>query len=190
MFSAYTQALRDRDLPEEDIWLLNKIIPNLLFDLRSAGEAFEDMEQTGLSGASPLGEVKTKAPNSDYHDHRDVPPASARQAKVARDYLKREERTNELASVTSLHTTWRGPMSRTTTTMPSAPWACTGSSAFRSLREGERERDYSGNSTATHQPLTPLVYLRPPQWGEVDWSKVLLFKFLLDSGLPLRRALV
>jgi len=44
-----------------------KIIPGLLFDLRSAGEAFEDMKKMGLSGASPLGEDKTKAPNSDYH---------------------------------------------------------------------------------------------------------------------------
>ena len=78
MFFAYTQALRDRDLPKEDIRVLNKIIPNLLFDLRSAGEAFEDMKQMGLSGASPLGEVKTKAPNSDYHNHRDAPPVAAR----------------------------------------------------------------------------------------------------------------
>jgi len=45
MLSAYTQALRDRDLPEVDIRVLNKIIPDLLFDLRSAGEAFEDMKQ-------------------------------------------------------------------------------------------------------------------------------------------------
>ena len=57
MFPAYTQALRDRDLPEEDIRVLNKIIPDLLFDLRGAGEAFEDMRQIGLSGATPLGEV-------------------------------------------------------------------------------------------------------------------------------------
>jgi len=96
MFSAYTQALRDRNLPEEDIRVLNKIIPDLLFDLRSAGEAFEDMKQMGLSGASPLGEVKTKAPNSDYHNHRDVPPVAARQAEVARDYLKRAARIDEL----------------------------------------------------------------------------------------------
>jgi len=94
MFSAYTQALRDRDLPEEDIWLLNKIIPNLLFDLRSAGEAFEDMKQMGLSVASPLGEVKTKAPNSDFH--KIEPPVAARQAEVARDYLKRAARIDEL----------------------------------------------------------------------------------------------
>jgi len=53
----YTQALRDRNLPEEDIRVLNKINPDLLFDLRSAGEAFEDMKQMGLSGALPLGEV-------------------------------------------------------------------------------------------------------------------------------------
>jgi len=46
------------------------------------------MKQMGLSGASPLGEVKTKAPNSDNHNHRDVPPAAARQAEVARYYLK------------------------------------------------------------------------------------------------------
>ena len=39
MFSTYTQALCDRNLPEEDIRVLNKIIPDLLFDLWSAGEA-------------------------------------------------------------------------------------------------------------------------------------------------------
>jgi len=96
MFPAYTQALRDRDLPEEDIRVLNKIIPDLLFDLRGAGEAFEDMKQMGLSGVTPLGEVKTKAPNSDYHNHKDEPPAVARQAEVARDYLKRAARIDEL----------------------------------------------------------------------------------------------
>ena len=64
MFSAYTQALRDRDLPEEDIRVLSKIILDLLFDLRSAGEAFEDMKRTGLSGVTSLGEAKTKALNS------------------------------------------------------------------------------------------------------------------------------
>ena len=96
LFSAYTQAPHGHDLPEEDIRVLNKIIPDLLFDLRSAGEAFEDMKQIGLSGATPLGEVKTKAPNSDYHNHRDVPPVAARQAEVARDYLKRAARIGEL----------------------------------------------------------------------------------------------
>ena len=84
MFSAYTQALHGRNLPEEDIRVLNKIIP----DLRSAGEAFEDMKQMGLSGMTPLGEAKTKAPNSDYHNHKDAPPVAAWQAEVARDYLK------------------------------------------------------------------------------------------------------
>ena len=64
--------------------MLNKIIPDPLFDLRSAGEAFEDMKQMGLSGASPLGGVKTKATNSDYHNHRDAPPVAARQAEVVR----------------------------------------------------------------------------------------------------------
>jgi len=76
--------------------VLNKIISDLLFDLRSAGETFEDMKQMGLSGASPLGEVKTKASNSDYHNHRDVPPVAARQAEVARDYPKRVARIDEL----------------------------------------------------------------------------------------------
>jgi len=96
LFSAYTQALRDCDLPEENIRVLSKITSDLLFDLRSAGGAFEDMKQMGLSGALPLGEVKTKAPNSDYHNHRDVPPAAARQVEVARDYLKRAARIDEL----------------------------------------------------------------------------------------------
>jgi len=40
LFSAYTQALRDLNFPKEDIRVLNKIIPDLLFDLRSAGGAF------------------------------------------------------------------------------------------------------------------------------------------------------
>ena len=69
MFSAYTQALRDRDLPEEDIRVLNKVIPGFLFDLRVAAEAFEDMKQLGLSGVTPLGEAKIKAPKPDYHKH-------------------------------------------------------------------------------------------------------------------------
>ena len=38
----------------------------------------------------------TKAPNSDYHNHRDAPPVAARQAEVARDYLKRAARIGEL----------------------------------------------------------------------------------------------
>ena len=97
MFSAYTQALRDRDLPEEDIRVLNKIIPDFLFDLRGAGEAFEDMKQMGLSGVTPLGEANTKAPNSDYHNHKDAPPVAAWQAEVARDYLKRAARIDELS---------------------------------------------------------------------------------------------
>ena len=51
------------------------------------------MKQTGLSGETPLGEAKTKAPNSFYH--KDEPPVAARQAKVARDYLKRAARIDE-----------------------------------------------------------------------------------------------
>ena len=35
LFFAYTQAPHGRDLPEEDIRVLNKIIPDLLLDLRS-----------------------------------------------------------------------------------------------------------------------------------------------------------
>ena len=54
------------------------------------------MEQMGLSGALPLGEVKAKVPNSDYHNPRDVPPVAARQAEDARDYLKRAARIDEL----------------------------------------------------------------------------------------------
>ena len=37
---------------------------------------------------------KTKAPNSDYH--KDEPPVAARQVEVARDYLKRAARIDEL----------------------------------------------------------------------------------------------
>ena len=94
MLSAHTQPLRDRDLPEEDMRVLNKIIPDLQLDLQGAGEAFEDVKQMGLSGERPLGEVKTKALNSDYHQI--MPPVAARQAEVALDYLKRAARIGEL----------------------------------------------------------------------------------------------
>ena len=40
------------------------------------------MELMGLSGETPLGEAKTKAPNSDYHKNK--PPAAARQIEAAR----------------------------------------------------------------------------------------------------------
>ena len=76
MLSAYTQPLRDLDLSEEDMGVLNRAIPDLQLDLRGAGEAFEDVKQMGLSGEKPLGEVKTKAPNSDYHQV--MPPVAAR----------------------------------------------------------------------------------------------------------------
>ena len=67
MFSAYTQALHDLDLSEEDSRVLNKIIPDISFNLQGAGEAFEGIQRMGLGGEQPLGEGKTKAPNSDYH---------------------------------------------------------------------------------------------------------------------------
>ena len=94
MFSAYTQALHALDLPEEGVRLLNKIIPDLSLDLRAAGEAFEGVNRMGLGGQEPLGEVKTKAPNADYHKNES--PVAARQAEVARDYLKRAARIDEL----------------------------------------------------------------------------------------------
>ena len=77
MFSAYTQALHDLDLSEEDSRVLNKIIPDISFkiiNLQGAGEAFEGIQRMGLGGEQPLGECKTKAPNSDYHKnyHKNV----------------------------------------------------------------------------------------------------------------------
>jgi len=65
LFYAFTQAPHGRDLPKEGIRVLSKVISDLFFDLRSAVEAFEDIKQMGLSGASPMGKVKTKAPTSD-----------------------------------------------------------------------------------------------------------------------------
>jgi len=73
-----------------------RTIPDFLFDLRSAGEAFKDMKQKGLSGVAPLGEAKTKAAYSDYHNHKDEPPVAARQAEVARDYPRCSARIDEL----------------------------------------------------------------------------------------------
>ena len=47
-----------------------------------------------LGGVIPLGKAKTKAPNSD--NHKDEPPVAARRAEVARDYLKRAAKIDEL----------------------------------------------------------------------------------------------
>jgi len=70
------------------------VSPTSLSTYKGAGEAFEDMKQMGLSGAKPLGEAETKAPNSDYH--KDEPSVAARQAEVAKDYLKRAVGIGEL----------------------------------------------------------------------------------------------
>ena len=53
--------------------------------------------RTKYSFCTKIHEVKTKAPNSDYHNHRDAPPVAARQAEVARDYyFKSAARIGEL----------------------------------------------------------------------------------------------
>ena len=74
--------------------MLHKIIPDFLLDLQGAGEAFEDIKQMDLGGEKPLGEAKIKAPNSDYR--KNEPLVAARQAEVARDYLKCAARIDEL----------------------------------------------------------------------------------------------
>ena len=87
--------------------MLNKIIPDFLFDLQGAGEAFEDMKQMGLNGEQPLGEAKTKAPNSDYH--KDEPPPRSRHGR------RRSRGTTSSAQ--------RGSMSSTATRRASiGPW--------------------------------------------------------------------
>ena len=110
MFSAYTQALDDLNLPEEETRVRNKIIPDFLFDLQGAGEAYGSIKRMGLSGEKPLGEAKTKALNSGYHKPKDEPPVEARQVEVARDYLRRAARIDELPVPTGL---W-SPRSRST----------------------------------------------------------------------------
>ena len=115
LFSAYTQALGDVDLPEKDTWVRSSIIPDFLFDLQGAGEAFDSIKQMGLSGAKPLGEAKTKALNSDYHKRKDEPPAEARQAEVARDYIRRAARIDELLGHPRVPTGLWPPRSRSTT---------------------------------------------------------------------------
>ena len=74
--------------------MLNKIIPDIPFILQGAGGAFEGVQRMGLGGEQPLGEGKTKAPNSDYHKIES--PVVVREEEVARAYLKRAERIDEL----------------------------------------------------------------------------------------------
>ena len=52
------------------------------------------MKRIGLSGEEPLGEDKTKAPDSGYHKNES--PVAARQVDVAWGYLKRAARIDEL----------------------------------------------------------------------------------------------
>ena len=74
--------------------MLNKSILDISFNLQGAGEAFEGIKRMGLGGEKPLGEGKTKAPNSDYHKKES--PVVAREEEVARDYLKRAARIDEI----------------------------------------------------------------------------------------------
>ena len=94
MFYAFTQAPLDPDLTEEYTRVLNKTIPDFHFQLQGVGEAYENFKGMGLSGEEPLGEVKTKALNSDFHEGES--PVAARQAEVAREYLKRAAKIDEL----------------------------------------------------------------------------------------------
>ena len=113
MFSAHTQPLYDLGLSEEDMRVFNKTIPDLQLDLQGAGGAFEDVKQMGLSGERPLGEVKTKAPDSYYHQI--MPPVAARQAEVARDYLKRAARIDDSTATHRAPTGLWSPRSKGTT---------------------------------------------------------------------------
>ena len=75
--------------------MLNKIIPDISFNLQGAGEAFEGIKRMGNGGEQPLGEGKTKDPSSDYHKNES--PVVAREEKVARANLKRAEIIDELS---------------------------------------------------------------------------------------------
>ena len=102
----------------------NKTTPDISFDLQGAGEAFEGIKRMGLDGEKPLGEGKTKAPNSDYHKNES--PVAARQEEAARDYLKRAER--ESTSSTATHRAPTGPCSpcntpRSRSTTGAACWS-------------------------------------------------------------------
>ena len=66
----------------------------------------------GLSGEGPLGEVKTKAPNSDFL--KNSSSVAARQAEVGRGYLKRATRIDELNGHPSAPTGLLSPRSRST----------------------------------------------------------------------------
>jgi len=67
----------------------------------------------GLSGEKPLGEAKTKTISSDYH--KNEPPVAARQAEVARGYLKRAAKIDELNGHSSGSDGPMSPRSRGTT---------------------------------------------------------------------------
>ena len=101
--------------------MLNKIIPDISFNLQGAGEAFEGIQRMGLGGEQPLGEGKTKAPNSDYHTN-ESPVVAQEEEEVARAYLKRAER--ESTSLTATHRAPTGPCSpRSRSTTGAACWS-------------------------------------------------------------------
>ena len=67
LFTPITQMLNDVGASESAYKVLQTIIPDLLVDARSVDATVEDASKALLAGDVSVVDVKTKAPNDDYH---------------------------------------------------------------------------------------------------------------------------
>ena len=68
--------------------MLQKIIPDLVPDLRALPETFEDIDMGPLAGFMPMIYVKTLACNGSYQGSN-VNPVETRQSRAAAEYIRR-----------------------------------------------------------------------------------------------------
>jgi len=94
LFTHITQNLNDVGASESAYKVLQTIIPDLLVDARSVDATVEDASKALLAGEVSVVDVKTKAPNEDYHKKKS--PVGAKQDEIAAAYEWRAKRVDDL----------------------------------------------------------------------------------------------
>ena len=86
--------LNDLGASESAYKALQSIIPDLLVDARSVDATVEDASKALLAGEVSVVDVKTKAPNDDYHKNK--PPVGTKQGEISVGYWRRAKRADDL----------------------------------------------------------------------------------------------
>ena len=94
LFTHITQMPNDVGASESAYKVLQTIIPDLLVDARSVDATVEDASKAPLAGEVSVVDVKTKAPNDDYHKNKS--PVGAKQDEISVDYWRRAKRVDDL----------------------------------------------------------------------------------------------